>query len=156
MRTLFFVFTATAALCLVSCQDGKKVPKMTGLAGGLQDSTIVRLWPNEIDSLLKTDPNVPFIDVRSELEFRTSHIYRALNCDYNAPDFATRIQKLGLETPVILYDDGSFRSLQAAETMHQLGFKRVYEMSGGIYSWAREGKTLVSGASKIDSSTILK
>ena len=155
MRTYLFT-VIVAASYFFSCQGEPKVAKMTGMAGALQDSTIMRLWPHEADSLLKTNPNILYIDVRSELEFRTSHIYRSINCSVKDPDFAQRIVKLGLNTPVIVYDDDSSRSLEAAEKMAQLGFKRVYEICGGLFSLAREGKTLVSGDSKIDSSTILK
>lgn len=153
MRTLFFAAFA-AAFCFFSCQD--KPAKMTGLAGSLQDSTIIRIWPREVDSLKQLDPNIPVIDVRSEAEYRTSHVFRSMNCYAADPDFSQRIQRLSKETPVILYDENSALSLKAAETMKQLGFKRIYEVAGGIYSWAREGKTLVSGSSGIDSSIILK
>lgn len=129
---------------------------MTGLAGALQDSSIIRIWPLEVDSLLKINPNTPIIDVRTELEFRTSHIFRSMNCDVNAPDFNQRILRLGVENPVIVYDEDSSRSLKAAEKMQLLGFKRTYELAGGIFSWARAGRTLVTGDSKIDSTTILK
>ncbi|MFN0037790.1 MAG: rhodanese-like domain-containing protein [Saprospiraceae bacterium] len=157
MRTLFFAAFATAACCFFSCQNQPApAPKMTGLAGSLQDSTIVRIWPREMDTLLMTNPNIPIIDVRTEVEFRTSHIFRSINCDANAPDFAQRIVKLDRTSPVIVYDDNSSRSLQAAEKMKQLDFKRIYEVAGGLYSLAREGKTLVAGDSGIDSSTILK
>jgi len=40
--------------------------------------------------------------------------------------------------------------------MKELGFKRIYELAGGVYGWSSAGKTLVSGGSKIDSSAILK
>ena len=154
MRNLFFAVIA-AAFCLFSCQNEKPAPKMTGLAGSMQDSTLVRLWPNEIDSLKKADPNLIFVDVRTEEEFKTSHIYRALSCYGNAPDFDQRIMKLGVGATVVLYDHDSSLSLQVAEKMRKLGFKRVYELCGGLFSWAREGKTLVSGESKIDSSIVL-
>lgn len=155
MRTLLFVATA-ALCCLFACQGAPEQKKMTGLAGAIQDSSIMRVWPKEIDSLLKINPNIPIIDVRSESEFRTSHIYRSMNCDVQSPTFSQRIVQLHRESPVIVYDENSSRSLEAAEKMKQLGFKRTYELAGGIYSWAREGKTLVAGESGIDSSTILK
>lgn len=157
MRTLL-ISAFVAVLYLISCQNqpAPATQKMTGLAGGLQDSTIIRVWPHEIDSLRKIDPNIPFIDVRSETEFRNAHIYKAMNCDMSSPDFSKRILRLSVESPVILYDTDSSLSLKAAETMKELGFKRIYEMAGGIYSWAREGKTLVTGESKIDSSIILR
>jgi len=129
---------------------------MTGLAGDLQDSSIIRIWPKEMDSLLRINPNIPIIDVRPEPEFRSSHIYRSMNCDVSSPYFSKRIMRLSIETPVIVYDVNSSLSLQAAEQMKKLGFKRIYEVAGGLYSWAREGKTLVTGESKIDSSTVLK
>lgn len=129
---------------------------MTGLAGGLQDSTIIRIWPREMDSLLRIDPNIPIIDVRTELEFRTSHVFRAMSCEYNPPTFSKRIMRLNVESPVIIYDTNSSASLLAAEEMKRLGFKRIYEIAGGLFSFAREGKTVVAGDSKLDSSTILK
>lgn len=129
---------------------------MTGLAGSMQDSTVVRLWPKEIDSLLRTNPNIPFIDVRSEIEFRTSHIYRSINCPFFADNFEQRIRRLDPNAPLILYDTDSSVSMQVADKLRLLGFKRIYELCGGLFSWARDGKTIVSGDSGIDSSTILK
>jgi len=130
--------------------------KMTGLAGSLQDSIVIRVWPLEIDSLRRLDPNILMIDVRTELEYRTSHIYRSVSCDVDSPDFDKRILRLNPETPVIVYDNDGTRSLKAAEKMRQLGFKRVYELAGGVYSWARDGKVLIAGESGIDEITILK
>lgn len=154
MRYLFFALAAT--FVIFSCQNNPAPQKMTGLAGSLQDSTIIRVWPKEIDSLKRLDPNIPVVDVRTELEFRTSHIFRSINCDVSAPDFDRRILQLNRQAPVIVYDMSSTVSLEAAEKMKQLGFVRIYEMAGGIYSWARDGKTLVAGESGIDSNMILK
>jgi rhodanese-related sulfurtransferase len=154
MRTLFFAAVA-ASFCFFSCQE-KPAPKMTGLAGSLQDSTLIRIWPREMDSLLRINPNIPVIDVRTEAEFRTSHIYRSMSCEYNDLTFPKRIIRLNVEAPVIIYDTNSSASLEAAEDMKHLGFKRIYEIAGGLFSLAREGKALVTGESKIDSSTILK
>ena len=155
MRILLLAVLAASG-CFFSCDNQGSAPKMTGLAGSLQDSTIMRMWPLEIDSLKKLDPNMVIIDVRTELEYRTSHIFRSLNCDVNAPDFDQRITKLPLNAPVIVYDDQGSRSLQAAEKMKHLGFVRIYELAGGISSWGTDGKTLVSGDSGIDSTIILK
>ncbi|MBC7775149.1 MAG: rhodanese-like domain-containing protein [Phycisphaerae bacterium] len=156
MRTLFFAAVA-AAFCFFSCQNNtKQAPKMTGLAGNLQDSSIIRIWPREMDSLLRINPNIPVIDVRTESEFRTSHIFRSMSCEFNDRTFSQRIVRLNVEAPVIIYDTNSSASLLAAEQMKQLGFKRIYELAGGLFSFAREGKALVTSESKIDSSTILK
>lgn len=154
MRNIFFVLAATFAF--FSCQNNPATQKMEGLAGALQDSTIIRVWPKEIDSLKRLDPNIPIVDVRTELEYRTSHIFRSVNCDANAPNFDQRIVQLNRQAPVIVYDESSTVSLQAAERMKTLGFVRIYELAGGIYSWARDGKTLVSGGVGIDSTLILK
>ncbi len=154
MYKLYFI-ALLAIFYLFSCQN-QPAPKMTGLAGSLQDSSIIRIWPLELDSLKKIYPNIPIIDVRTEMQFRTSHIFRSMNCSVDAPDFSQRIRRLGVENPVIVYDEDSSLSLIAAQKMTKLGFKRVYELAGGIFSWARVGKTLVTGTSNIDSSTILK
>jgi len=155
MRIFILAFFAAFG-CFISCKNQASAPQMTGLAGSLQDSTIMRMWPLEIDSLKKIDPNILIVDVRTELEYRTSHIFRSVNCDVDAPDFAQRITRLHTGSPVIVYDDQGVRSLRAAEKMKELGFVRIYELAGGISSWARDGKTLVSGESGIDSSIILQ
>ena len=154
MRSLILTILP-ATICFFSCQE-KPASKMSGVAGSLQDSVIIRIWPKELDSLLRLNPNLPIVDIRSEIDFRNSHIFRAMSCDYSSPNFMNRIKKLGLESPVVLYDMNSSVTLEAAEEMKREGFKRVYEIAGGLFSWAREGKTLVTGESKIDSSVILK
>jgi Rhodanese-related sulfurtransferase len=155
MRTILFASLA-ALVGLSACQNNSSSSSATGVAASIQDSIVIRVWPAEVDSLRKIDPNMPMIDVRTELEFQTSHIYRAINCDHNAPDFAQRIVKLGTNTPVIVYDMSGVQSLVAAEKMRSLGFKRVYELAGGISKWVADGRTLVSGESKMDASTILR
>ncbi|MFN0173287.1 MAG: rhodanese-like domain-containing protein [Saprospiraceae bacterium] len=155
MRTLFFAAIA-ATLCFLSCQE-KPAPQMTGVEDVLQYyNTIVRISPSQLDSLRKADPNIPLIDVRSEKEFRILHIFQAINCDEDDPDFDKRILKLNVQSPVVIYDINGSRSPQVAEKMKSLGFIRVYELAGGVYGWSRAGKTVVSGKSNMDANTILK
>ncbi|MBN8679134.1 MAG: rhodanese-like domain-containing protein [Chitinophagales bacterium] len=154
IRNLFFALAATFAV--FSCQNNSEPKKMSGLATAIMDSTLIRVWPKEIDSLKRLDPNIPIVDVRTELEYRTSHIFRSINCSVKSADFDRKIVQLNRQSPVIVYDESSTVSLQAAERMKALGFVRVYELAGGIYSWARDGKALVSGDSGIDSNLILK
>lgn len=155
MRTFFFAALAAFA-GLSACQNNSSQSQATGVAASIQDSIVIRIWPAEVDSLRQIDPNIPMIDVRTELEFKTSHIYRAINCDHLAPDFEQRIVKLGTNTPVIVYDMSGVQSLVAAEKMRNLGFKRVYELAGGISKWVADGRALVSGEGKMDASTILR
>lgn len=156
MRT--FLIAAFAATFSFSFCQNPPAPKPTTsvLISGLQDGSISRIWPSELDSLKAANPNIPIVDVRTEIEFHAGHIYRSISCDVTLPEFSGRIVKLGLESPVIIYDDESKRSLEAAEKMRQLGFKKTYELSGGIFSWAAASKVLIATSSKADSATILK
>jgi rhodanese-related sulfurtransferase len=159
---LFCLFLFSTLLCGVSaCQnEPKAVPpaskKMDPLTAGLLDKSIIRIWPAELDSLRKVDPNLPLVDVRTDIEFNHAHILRAMNCAVSDADFEQRIIKLDREMPVIIYDDQSQRSLEAAVKMRALGFKRIYELSGGVFTWARDGRVMISTQSKADPATILR
>ncbi len=159
MRTLFFAAIA-ATFCFFSCQE-KPAPKMTEMDEDileeiLKESTIIHISPKELDSLRRIDPNIPVIDVRPEADFLISHIFRAMNCFENSPDFEKRILQLSTQSPVIIYDMNSSLSLLAANKMKRLGFMQIYELEGGLARCIKEGKVLVSGKSNIDSNTILK
>ena len=133
MRTFFFAAIA-ATFCFFSCQE-KPAPKMTEmdediLEDILKESTIIHISPKELDSLRRIDPNIPVIDVRPEADFLIGHIFRAMSCFENSPDFEKRILHLSTQSPVIIYDMNSSLSLLAANKMKRLGFMQIYELEG--------------------------
>jgi thioredoxin len=86
-----------------------------------------------------TNNDIYLIDVRTSQEYANQHIGNAVNIDINGSDFDTQINNLDKNKPVYVYCLGGGRSAKAAQKMSDLGFKEVYNLSGGITKWNAEG-----------------
>ncbi len=91
---------------------------------------------------MKASPNGIILDVRSEAEFREVRMAKALNINYNAPDFMDQVAKLDKKKDIFVYCAGGVRSARAAELMRANGFKHVIELKGGLQSWQQAGLPL--------------
>jgi len=79
------------------------------------------------------------LDIRTPQEFTGGHIAGAVNLDFYEPDFAASLDELAKDLPYFVYCNSGNRSATAIETMKDLGFAEVYELDGGIVSWAEAG-----------------
>ena len=86
-------------------------------------------------------PNAYLLDVRTSGEFGGGHLPKALNIDFNSPDFSTKVAQLSKEKPVLIYCLSGARSAQAAEQMRAAGFQ-VTEMKGGYLKWTTRMKPI--------------
>ncbi len=83
----------------------------------------------------KNNPNFVIIDVRTPEEFKSGHIEGAINIDYYSPDFKERISRLDRNKTYLVYCESGVRSSLAMIVFKELGFKKVYNMAGGIKKW---------------------
>jgi len=88
----------------------------------------------EASEMLKQNPEIPLLDVRSEEE-------RAMACINNSRlldnQLAQEIQESwDLESPMILICHQGVRSLQAGQYFTSQGFQQVYHISDGIDGWS--------------------
>jgi len=88
----------------------------------------------EASEMLKQNPEIPLLDVRSEEE-------RAMACITNSRmldnQLAQEIQESwDLESPMILICHQGVRSLQAGQYFTSQGFQQVYHISDGIDGWS--------------------
>jgi rhodanese-related sulfurtransferase len=88
----------------------------------------------------KIGRNIQLVDVRTAKEFKEGHIGNAINIEYDAPDFAQRIQQLNKNKRVYLYCRTGKRSAKAAQKMDSLGFRKLYVLPTGIAGWNKETK----------------
>jgi rhodanese-related sulfurtransferase len=86
--------------------------------------------------------NEQLIDVRTSLEYERSHIPGAKNINVRSSDFRSNIELLDKTKPVLIYCAAGPRSKSAAEIFREVGFKTIYELSGGINAWVRAGKNV--------------
>ncbi len=114
-------------LPLVSCAQNAKVQNHIDAA--------------QTEQMLKADPNIQLVDLRTPAELQTTgKIAGAKAINYNSPDFKSQIGQLDKEKPVIIYCAAGGRSGKALPQLQQMGFKQVYEYSGGINDWLGKGK----------------
>lgn len=86
---------------------------------------------------------VVLVDVRTDGEWNAGHLKGAKHIDISKPDFDKKISELKKDATVIVYCAVGGRSSRAAGMMSNKGFKKVYNMDGGINAWAANGFPIV-------------
>ncbi len=81
--------------------------------------------------------NFIVLDVRTKDEVLKSHIPRSLNLDYHQPNFKEELEKLDKNKTYLVYCRTGVRSKGAMKIMKELGFKKIYNLVGGITNWKR-------------------
>lgn len=90
-------------------------------------------------NLIDTFPNEVVVDVRTTTELVSGVIPQAIHMDYNGPDFEKQIDKLDKNKPVLIYCATGGRSAGAGELLVEKGFKKVYNLDGGLNGWRAAG-----------------
>jgi rhodanese-related sulfurtransferase len=75
------------------------------------------------------------LDVRTPLEFNTSHISDAVNIDYENISFKNEVKKLDKTKTYFVYCRSGNRSAKAITVMKNEGIKNIYELRGGISTY---------------------
>lgn len=116
------------------------------LAGcGGDTAAVTQVEPVEAADLIESTQDLVVLDVRTPEEVAAGIIPGAINIDLSSPDFSARVAELDPDRPYLVYCRSANRSAQAVAVMADLGFSQLYEMAGGIVSWANAGGPLVRG-----------
>ncbi len=154
-KRFFIVFLSFTLLFITNCKE-KTATKDTKSA----NTTVQSIDPKTFSEKLQTSKNAQLIDVRSPEEFNSKHIENALNIDYNSTTFENSIGKLDKTKPTFVYCLSGGRSSSAVSKMHDLGFKELYNMEGGMMKWNALGLGTeikqTKGMSKSDFDKILQ
>jgi rhodanese-related sulfurtransferase len=126
MKTL----TLLAVICLFvsSCQSPN-------------ESTPTLVSSEEMKKLMDMD-SIQLIDVRSLEEFRKGHLKGAQNLIYD-DDFAQKISQLDKSKPVAVYCKTGRRSEECSNILKKAGFKKVYDLKGGLSQWKFEEELVI-------------
>ena len=103
---------------------------------------IVDLSPKDFKTHIEAD-TVVLIDVRTPEEYMEGFIAGAGTIDVNSGLFEAKIQKLDKETPVYVYCAAGVRSTKAAKILEKNGFKKIYNLDGGVRDWTEASYPLV-------------
>lgn len=103
----------------------------------MSSSNVVNIDPTEFSSKIREEVgNFTIIDCRTEREFKQGHIESALNYDIFNSNFASQIQEsVSLDKDIYIYCLSGGRSSGAAKIVESLGYKSIYNMSGGFNRW---------------------
>ena len=87
-------------------------------------------------TFLNENKNAVLIDVRTAGEFQQKAIKGAVNIDISSGNFQTKIAQLDKNKTYLVYCRSGNRSGNACKMMGDLGFTKVYNLSGGLMSWS--------------------
>lgn len=103
-----------------------------------QAQSVKKLDPQGFEKKFKEVKDPILIDVRTQEEYAQGHLANAKVIDVTSNDFETRVSKLDKSKPVFVYCKAGSRSNKAASILSGLGFKEIYDLSGGITAWREE------------------
>lgn len=98
--------------------------------------------PKEASALIQQhngNENFVILDVRTPAEFAGGYLENAVNINYRAKTFQGELDKLDKAHTYLIYCRSGNRSGRALQVMKNLQFNEVYNMTGGISRWIKEG-----------------
>ncbi len=104
---------------------------------------MINMNASEFDEKI-SEPGVILLDVRTVPEFNQSHVPSAINLDVLEDDFISLVSELDKSKSYAIYCRSGKRSVDACEVMTEIGFKSIYNLSGGIIEWVEAGKAITS------------
>ena len=116
-----------------------------------------KLTPQETKELIDNEKNLIIIDTRTEMEYTyEGKLENAVLIDFLKPRlFKKEIQKYDRDKKYLVYCAVGRVSEPACEVMAEMGFKNIYEMTGGLKAWQKDSN-LVSTVSKLDNEEIIE
>lgn len=84
------------------------------------------------------------IDVREPFEFRGRRIREAVNLP-SSGNITRAADTLKKHYSLFLYCTTDFRSRKAAEKLYDRGFRRLFNLEGGIVAWKKDGMPVMRG-----------
>ena len=94
------------------------------------------IQPQSLKQLIDNGHDIVLLDVRETWEYEIVHLK-----DAKQIPLGELLQQASLLNPyaeIVVYCHKGMRSLDAAQLLQQLGFKRVKSLVGGIDRWTRE------------------
>ena len=98
---------------------------------------------DEIKKRIDRGDKFTLVDVREESEFAADHIPAAIHLGKGVIERDIEKTVPDVNTELVLYCGGGFRSALAADNLQKMGYTNVISMDGGIRSWREKGYPLV-------------
>jgi rhodanese-related sulfurtransferase len=79
------------------------------------------------------------VDVREESEFAAGHITGSIHIGKGVIERDIEQKIPGIDSQIVLYCGGGYRSALAAANLGQMGYTNVVSMDGGFRAWKEAG-----------------
>lgn len=86
---------------------------------------------------LMQNQDVQLVDVRTVREFNEHYIKGAENIVFDE-NFEEKLKDLNKDKPIIVYCKIGGRSARCADILAKKGFKKIYDLKGGISQWMKD------------------
>jgi len=110
------------------------------------DDAKTRVRETNVDTIkarLDRGEKFVLVDVREDNEFTKDHLPTAIHMGRGVIERDIEQKVPGLNTELVLYCGGGFRSALAADNLQKMGYTNVISMDGGIREWREKGYPLV-------------
>ena len=103
------------------------------------DAPPAYITPVSVAELVEQGFNGVILDVRTPEEFAQAHIPHALNVPH--PLLTNHLATLGkTDTPLLVYCRSGRRARIAMDQLHDLGFRKLYHLTGDMQAWQAYSK----------------
>ena len=108
----------------------------------LQFRSVRRMTTGELARRLEAATPAPIIlDARGQEEFAVSHLKHAQRVPVEDPSLV--LKDLAKDAPIVVYCSVGYRSAKVAQQLEQAGFSQVFNLEGGLFEWANEGRSML-------------
>jgi len=90
---------------------------------------------DDVKARLDRQEKFVLIDVREESEYANDNLPGAIHLDKGIIERDIEERVPDLDTPLVLYCGGGYRSALAADNLQRMGYTNVLSMDGGIRGW---------------------
>jgi len=97
----------------------------------------------EAAELLKENPEIKILDVRTGFEYRAGHLQGAENINYYSFRFKTNLDKLDKNATWLVHCHSGVRSGKTLPLMKAAGFTNVIHLTNGMVEWKDAGLPVV-------------
>lgn len=93
--------------------------------------------------ILKKQPEINVLDVRSKLDFKEGHLENAVNFYFYSLKFESNLEKLDKNKTWLVHCRDGERSSKTLELMKAAGFSDVIDLKEGMMGWQKAGLPVV-------------
>lgn len=100
---------------------------------------------DDIKARLDRGERFLLVDVREESEFAKDHLPGAIHLGKGVIERDIEARVPDLNTLMVLYCGGGYRSALAADNLQKMGYTNVLSMDGGVRGWREKGYPFTKG-----------